>query len=477
MAADPRLFARLLEDDATTGPVYRRIAEAIATAVTTGSLSAGDRLPTHRELARELGVAVPTVSRAYREAEEQGLVTSTVGRGTFVAGASGIPHLRDTPAPGESSGPVRLDMAVNAPARGRHEEMLRRTLATFAASADLGALLGYEPDIGSREHRHGASRWLARSGVEAGPDQVAICHGSQHALLVAFGAALRAGETLLTESLTYPGAKSAAQLLGIGRSAVAMDDEGLIPEALEEACAATPAARALYCMPTAHNPTTATLPLARREAIAGIARRHDLIIIEDDAFGLLSDHTHLPPLAALAPERTLFLTSLSKTLAPGLRCGFLAGPPELAGRLGALIRATVFNPAPLATAVALSWLGDGTADRLLDWQRQEMRRRRTATVNLLAGTPAISAVRADALHAWVELREPWTASEVLALAEGHGISLGPTLYFSATEEPSPRAVRMCLGNAPDVGTLTGALRTLADALTRGRPAWAANTRV
>lgn len=477
MAADPRLFARLLEDEATTGPVYRRIAEAIATAVTTGRLSAGDRLPTHRELARELGVAVPTVSRAYREAEQQGLISSTVGRGTFVSGVSGIPHLRDAPDAGEGGGPARLDMAVNAPARGPHEELLRRTLTALAGTADLGPLLGYEPDIGSHEHRRSACRWLALSGLDVGPEQVAVCHGSQHALLVAFSAALRAGETLLTEALTYPGAKSAAQLLGIGMSAVAMDGEGLIPQALEEACAAAPSARALYCMPTAHNPTAATLPLARREAIVGIARRHDLVIIEDDVFGLLSEHTGLPPLAALAPERTLFLTSLSKTLAPGLRCGFLAGPPELAGRLGALIRATVFNPAPLATAVALRWLDDGTAERLLDWQRREMGRRRSAVVNLLADSPAIGAVRADALHAWVELREPWTASEVLALADGQGISLGPTLYFSATDQPLPRAVRMCLGNAPDVGTLTGALRTLSDALARGRPTWSANTPV
>ncbi|POX48081.1 hypothetical protein C3489_27995 [Streptomyces sp. Ru71] len=477
MAADPRLFARLLDDDTATGPVYRRIAEAIATAVTTGRLAAGDRLPTHRELARELGVAVPTVSRAYREAEEQGLITSTVGRGTFVAGVSGIPHLRDTPAPGASAGAARLDMAVNAPARGRHEELLRRTLTALAGTADLGALLGYESDIGSHDHRRGACRWLARSGLDVGPDQVALCHGSQHALLVAFSACLRSGETLLTEALTYPGAKSAAQLLGVGMSAVAMDGEGLIPEALEEACAATPTARALYCMPTAHNPTAATLPLDRRERIADIARRHDLVIVEDDVFGLLSDHAGLPPLAALAPERTLFLTSLSKTLAPGLRCGFLAGPPELAGRLGALIRATVFNPAPLATAVALRWLDDGTADRLLDWQRQEMRRRRSAVENLLADVPAISHVRSDALHAWVELAQPWTASEVLALAEGQGITLGSTRYFSATDQPVPRAVRLCLGNAPDVGTLTGALRTLTAALARGRPTWAANTPV
>jgi DNA-binding transcriptional MocR family regulator len=423
------------------------------------------------------------VSRGYREAEQQGLISSTVGRGTFVSGVSGIPHLRDTPASGQSAsgqpaGTGRLDMAVNAPARGMHEELLRRALTAVSTTGDVGALLGYAPDLGSYEHRRSACRWLARSGLDVDPGQVAICHGGQGALLVALATSLRAGEVLLTEALTYPGVKSAAQLLGIRMSAVAMDTEGLIPQALEEACTSGTAPRALYCMPTAHNPTAITLSARRRQAIVDIARRHDLLIIEDDVFGLLlpDTDTDVTPLAALAPERTLFLTSLSKTLAPGLRCGFLAGPPQLADRLGALNRATVFNPSPLSTAVAMRWLDDGTADRLLDWQREEMARRRAAAEQLLGGHREISHVRTAALHAWVELREPWSASEVVALADGLGISISPTVYFGAGDQAGPRGVRLCLGNAPDVPTLTTAIRTLLDGLDRG-PTWASGTHV
>ncbi|WP_331755838.1 PLP-dependent aminotransferase family protein [Streptomyces sp. NBC_01643] len=477
MAADPRLFAELL-DDGHTGPVYRRITQAIATAVTTGRLVAGDRLPTHRELARELGIAVPTVSRGYREAEQQGLISSTVGRGTFVSGVSGIPHLRDTPETGHDASVRQIDMAVNAPARGMmHDELLRRAITAVAATAAPDALLGYESDIGTYEQRLAACRWLAHSGLDTKPGQVAICHGSQHALLVALAATLRPGETLLTEALTYPGAKSAARLLGLSIQAVAMDAHGLIPEALEKACASASAPRVLYCMPTAHNPTAITLTPERRQAIVNIARRHNLFIIEDDVFGLLAEDTHASPLAMLAPERTLFLTSLSKTLSPGLRCGFLAGPPQMTDRIGALIRATIFNPSPLATAVAMRWLADGTADRLLDWQRDEMARRRTAAEHLLLPNPAVAGVRTAALHAWVELHQPWSASEVATLAGGLGISISPTRNFAATDQAIPQGVRLCLGNAVDVGTLTTTLRTLADGLERGRPTWASSTRV
>lgn len=477
MAADPSLFAGLLDNDGHTGPVYRRITQAIATAVTTGRLMAGDRLPTHRELARELGIAVPTVSRGYREAEQQGLISSTVGRGTFVSGVSGIPHLRDTPQTGHGPSARQIDMAVNAPAQGMHDELMRRAITAVAATATTDALLGYESDIGTYEQRLAACRWLALSGLDIKPEQVAICHGSQHALLVALAAALRPGETLLTEALTYPGAKSAARLLGLSIQAVAMDAHGLIPDALEKACASAGAPRVLYCMPTAHNPTASTLPPERRQAIVDIARRHNLLIIEDDVFGLLAEDTPAAPLAMLAPERTLFLTSLSKTLSPGLRCGFLAGPPQMADRIGALIRATIFNPSPLATAVAMRWLADGTAERLLDWQRDEMARRRTAAKHLLFPHPAVADVRTAGLHAWVELHQPWSPSEVATLASGLGISISSTRNFMATDQAVPRGVRLCLGNAADVGTLTTTLRTLADGLERGRPTWASSTRV
>lgn len=452
------------------GPAYLRIAESIADGVATGRLSVGDRLPTHRALAQQLGVAVPTVSRAYREAEQRGLISGAVGRGTFV---TGIPTLRDTH---DSS---HVDLSVNGPARGEHERLLRAALAAASTDADLSTLLTYEADIGGPADRQAAASWLARGGLTVEPDQVAMCHGGQHAILVALGAVLRPGDVLLTEGMTYPGVKSAAQLLDAHIVGVEMDDAGIIPAALEAACAAGP--KALYCMPTAHNPTAVTMSARRRNAIVKIARRHDLQIIEDDVFGLLvGDAERLIPLAALAPERTLHLTSLSKTLAPGLRWGAVAGPAHLTDRLGALIRASIFNPAPIAVDITRRWLSDGTAERLLSWQRSEMDTRFTMVRQLLAECSAVRSVRTAGLHAWLQLREPWTPTEVIDLAERLGIKIAPTSFFhadtgSATQRTA-RGVRLCLGNAPNQHTLTDAITNLAAALNRG-PTWSSGTRV
>ncbi|WP_260729715.1 PLP-dependent aminotransferase family protein [Dactylosporangium roseum] len=467
-------------DDRDT-PMYQRIADSIADSIAAGHLSAGDRLPTHRALATHLHVAVPTVSRAYREAEQRGLITSTTGRGTFVGG---LPALRQ-PQADTATIPTHVDLSVNAPARGDHEHHLRAALRRAADDPSLPNLLGYEADIGQTADRQAAAAWLAHSRLQLDPNQIVICHGGQHAILLALSTLLKPGDLLLTEELTYPGLKTAAQMLGLRLRGVAMDEDGIDPAALDEACASTttPQIRpaALYLMPTAHNPTAITLPEQRRREIARIARHHDLHLIEDDVFGLLAPAEQRPtPLAALAPERTLHLTSLSKTLAPGLRWGAVAAPAHLTDRLGALVRASVFNPAPVAIDIARRWLTDGTAGQMLDWQRQEMRRRFAAAHQRLGTCAAVRAVRTAGLHAWLRLHDPWTPTEVIATAAKLDIQIGPTSFFhvDATNAPSElaRGVRLCLGNARDLPTLANALDALATALNRG-PTFSTGVRV
>jgi DNA-binding transcriptional MocR family regulator len=293
---------------------------------------------------------------------------------------------------------------------------------------------------------------------------------------------LQPGDVLLTESLTYPGVKSAAQLLGVRIVGVEMDDEGIIPEALDAACRnADQPPTALYCTPAAHNPTAITLSAQRRSAIVDIARRHNHHIVEDDVFGPLVPHTERPtPLATLAPERTLHVTSLSKTLTPGLRWGTVTGPAHLTDRLGALVRASVFNSAPVVMDIARRWLTNGTADRLLTWQRTELAARFATTRRVLADCAAVRSVRTAGLHAWLDLHAPWTPTEVVDLADRLGIGIAPTSFFHADPDgpagPAPRGVRLGIGNAPDQRALTDALTHLAAALNRG-PTWSSGTRV
>jgi len=243
---EPRLEGR-------NGPRYRAIVEALAEGVAAGELRVGGRLPTHRDLADRLGVTVGTVSRAYSEAARRGLVSGEVGRGTFVRG--GHDPVAD---PDDDDGPVDLGQNHPPDPPGRPQQAaLLEALAGLTTRADAGRLLDYPAAGGNAADREAGAAWIGRSGVEAAPEHVLVCTGSQHGLTVVLATQMEPGDLLLTESLTYAGLKSVAGLLHLRLKGLPMDAQGLRPEALEDACR-DGGAKALYLIPTFHNPTTAS---------------------------------------------------------------------------------------------------------------------------------------------------------------------------------------------------------------------------
>ena len=225
-----------------SGPRYRAIADSLGHDIAAGRLPPGTRLPTHRWLADRLGVTVGTVTRAYAEAARRGLLSGEVGRGTFVRRAAEVGG--DDPIVEGAS----LDLAHNhppMPALGPFGDVLQRTLAVLSARPDLSALLGYPTDGGRLTYREAGAAWIERSGLRADPESVLVCAGSQHALTTVLATLLQPGDVLLTEALTYPGLQALANLLHVRLEGLALDRDGLRPDALEEACRRNPA-RALY---------------------------------------------------------------------------------------------------------------------------------------------------------------------------------------------------------------------------------------
>src|SRR6185503_750639 len=290
-----------------SGPRYLAIADALGEDLERGRVRPGTQLPTHRALADRLGVTVGTVSRAYAEAARRGLLSGEVGRGTFVRHAiSDMPTIREARSPGI------VDLSLNHPPGGMAEpsRALAETLAALAGRADLSSLLSYPVEGGSVPHREAGAQWIARAGLAARPEDVVVCAGFQHALTTVLSTQLRPGDLLLTECLTYPGLKAVASLLHLRVQGLPLDEEGLRPDGFEAVCRAG-GARALHCVPTIQNPTTAMMSAARREEIAAIAREHGVIVIEDDIHALLPPKRPRP-LAAYLPELTYYLTSTSK---------------------------------------------------------------------------------------------------------------------------------------------------------------------
>ena len=313
------------EFEGETGSWAERLAETIAKDVASGRLAPGDPLPTQRALARQLGITTGTVNRSYAIAQRSGLLVSEVGRGTFVAARAGA-QIRSTALAPVGQGAV--DLATNYPAGTEAEEALRKQISSLSRRQRICPdLLGVSPYEGRQKHRAGGAKWLRQLGLPAKREEVLLSTSVQHGLAAALSALTGPGDIVLTEELTSPGIKAVAAIHRLRLRTVASDRNGIIPDALAEACRKSDA-RVLYTMPTLHTPTTVTMPNDRRKAIAEVIRKRNVTAIEDDAWGFLADGSVLP-LQAFAPDNVVYLTSMSKALAPGLRVGFIVAPQAL----------------------------------------------------------------------------------------------------------------------------------------------------
>ena len=437
------------------GPVYLAIADALATDLEAARLKPGERLPTHRDLARALGVNVVTITRAYAEAARRGLVEGHVGRGTFVRRIEERP--RSLPRRGVGAGAIDLSQNQIAldpkslDVRALFEELGERVEAAFHA--------GYQP-AGQSEHRAAGAQWLARAGLRTDPERVLVTTGGQQALAAVFATFAKAGDTVLVEELTYAGVKSLAALFRLRLHPVAIDEQGLVPESLEEACRrGNP--KLLYCMPNLHNPTGVVLSEERRHAVARLAERYDLLVLEDDASGFLLEAPP-PPICELVPERGLFVSSLSKSLAPALRVGYLAAPAREIEKLHQTQAALTWMTPALTAELASHLVRSGELARVADKKRAEVRRRRALFQRALGhlATPS----HPDSPCLWVTLPEPWRGEEFVAAAERAGVLLSAAEVFVVSRAHTPHAVRLCPGTPLARADVETALARLAHLL-------------
>jgi len=442
----------MLED----GPLALAITRALETDVRSGRLRPGDRLPTHRALASELGVNVGTVSRAYGEARRRGLIQGEVGRGTFVrSSVDAILRPRDRQEP---NAPV--DLTVNVPQAFPAPD-LAAGLRELANRADLTSVAAYRDPAGSPATREAGVQWLRWLGVEARAQDVVVCAGAQHGILVAIASVVGPGELILSESLTYPGLRGVARLLGLRTGPVAMDEEGILPDALEAACR-TDKPRLLYCMPTLQNPTAAAMSAERREQIAEVARAHDLLIVQDEVHGGIVE-ARAPSLATLAPERVITIAGVSKILLPAL---FVSGPPDRSALFSELVWSSLWMASPLGAELAAHWIADGSAERIRAARRRDMDARHAVAEAALAGCSY--ATRPGSYHLWLRLPEPWDTARFVAAALERGVAVSPADAFAVPPAPAPDAVRISLTGPVDPAGLRKSLESLA-ALSREAP--------
>jgi DNA-binding transcriptional MocR family regulator len=441
-----------------SGPRYLAIANAIGAAMDRGALAPGDRLPPHRALAAALGVDLTTVTRAYAEARKRGLLDAAVGSGTFIRRVAG----EETPQ-------IAVDMSMNippAPADVSLRDLMREGVSKLLRGADVATLMAYRTGAGSREERAAGAAWLAPVCGKLPASRVLLCSGAQSAMLAVASSFLRAGDAVATEAMTYPGFRALAAHLGLRMIGVATDEEGLLPPALQDSIRRD-APKAIYCTPTIQNPTTATMSIGRREAIAAVARRHGIPVIEDAAYALYP-HDPAPSLSALAPDLVYHVATTAKSLSPGLRLAYIVVPPDTQPAVTACLRATTMMASPLLVSLVTGWIRDGAANAILAGIRTESVARQALAATLLPRE--LCAAHPEGLHIWLRLPTPWQRQDFVNYVRTQGLALVPSDAFTASSGGIvPNAVRVALGVSPDHGRLRDALKALSQALSMQPP--------
>lgn len=439
--------------------MYQQVATSLAARIEDGQIPCGARLPTLRDLAARLDVNVATVARSYRVLEQRGLIESTRGRGTFVRAGS---DERVTPETGRSLLSNYIDLTVNRPATSHYVDALTTTLPRVARDPRLAQLRDYTPPEGVTWAREAGAAWVKQSGFEVDAADVVVTSGAQHALLVALSAIIQPGDVVLSSELTYYGLRAIARLLRFDVEPTPTDASGLVTDALAARCE-DPRVRAIFVVPCMHNPTTVTTSEKRRREIVEIARNTDTFLIEDDVYGPLLPQRP-PTLASMYREGTFYISGTSKSMAPGLRIGFVIPPRLNRDRVVENICATEWMTQPLMTLIFAVWMKDGTANTIVEQQRKALASRYALARHILEGQDFDGVPGCP--HLWLRLPAPWRVQEFIKTAENNGVGVLPAEAFMIGRSEAPHAVRINLGAATSEQKLEEGLKRLMSTLNK-----------
>lgn len=418
---------------------YKALVRAIAADIDKGILKEGTRLPPQRELSQMLGISGQTVTNAYKELEQHGSIRCEVGRGSFVA-------KRVT----EKAASYMLDRAdrsvvdfsiariVHTP---EHDLAWRNACADLSTQDDQPWMRECRPIAGFEYHRAAGVQWLASLGLNTSIDTLLITNGTSHALFLALASLVSPADVVLCENITDHGVIGCAQVLGFTLKGLDIDEYGIQPDHFEDMCA-NERITALVCTPNLNNPTGSIMPDSRRRAIARIAERYGVHVIEDDVFGpLLAQHP--PPISSHLPELGFYCTSFTKSVLTGLRIGYLSMPRRLALRVESILRVTSWMATPLLAEIATRWIGDGTARKLIEIQRVQLAQRHRIVRELLG--EFVLGQQPAALSAWLAIPQHWQLDSLVRELKNRHIAVTSPDPFLVGGTPRPNAIRVCIG--------------------------------
>ena len=430
---------------------YLTFADTMARSIQTGKLVPGTKLPTHRAFAEQFDIALATATRVYAELERRGLVVGEAGRGTFVR-ALDLPM---TLGIHQTASDGLIDLVFNMPGEAADVDALRAGLRKLATAGDLEAMLRYQPHGGRLHERRIIAESLHSTLGRVEPERLLVTSGGQHGLAITTLGLLRRGDIVAVDALTYPGFKSVVALQGLDLASIDGVQGIMDPDDLDRQCRLRPI-KAVYLMPTVHNPLGSVMDEATRGRLIKVAQKHELLIIEDAAYAFLEPDPP-PTFLTLAPERTIHVGGFSKSIATGLRLGYVIAPATYIDQLIEAIRATTWNAPALISGLVTGWIEDGTLAASEESRRRDGAERQQVCSAIFESIPVVAHRKAG--FAWLPLDQATRAEPIISrLREGRILVSGAEPY--ATTTAVPQALRLAFGGVPkaDLSTVLWEVR-------------------
>lgn len=448
-----------LSDFAAAGrqPKYKKLSDRLANAIRTGELANGTRLPSHRDLAYQLGISIASVARAYSELADEGLVRGEVGRGTVVHQDHRDVHISSE----RERELIDLSFAI---APDIEDPLLsevagRKTLRALSNQWAMLSARGYPSARGEPRHRRAAVNWLSRREVPASDETVRLTVGAQEAVASALSALTRQSKAVLAESLTIVSLRNLGGALSLNLHPVVMDDEGMCPDDLRRR-ARQHHASVVIVQPTMQQPTGIRMTETRRRQIADVAREEDLFVIEYESWSAIVDLLG-PPLAALAPERCIYVDAFSSQLNATVRTGLVRLPEQLVHRFEDVHHALVLATPPLGCEITSYWITSGIADQLASAVR-EINARRMLIAERILGT-LIHEAASTAPIVWLSVEHFASGDALASKAQEAGVKIQPASRF-ATGREIPKRARVSLSFARSDDELAAGLQIISNLL-------------
>ncbi|GAB6181410.1 PLP-dependent aminotransferase family protein [Desulfotomaculum defluvii] len=416
-------------------PLYTSIAEMLEKDIKNGVLSPGTKLPPQRELADYLNVNLSTISRAFKLCAQKGLICATIGNGTFVSSDAGS----NTFLLQEYSSPQIIEMGSVFPQPTSYVELTEQ-IKKMLAEPGFRNLFNYGRPEGTFWQKETAAKLIKKAGYDAEPQNILLANGGQNTIAAILASLFKPGDRIGTDPVTYPGIKTAANMLGIQLIPIKQGHYEITRAGLLYACK-NENIKGLFVIPDYHNPTTHTMSNDTRKMIANVAMSNNLIVIEDATLSLMAENLHAP-IVSYAPENTLYISSLSKVIAPGLRLAYVVTPDIFRKKLSEALYNINISVSPMMAELASRLITAGITDKIIEKHRIYTREQNKIVNDYLNGYSVLGEL--ECIFRWLILPERFTGEDFESKAYRAGVRVYAAERFTVGKTKPLRAVRLAV---------------------------------